>query len=123
MAVAKCGIRKNLAKDYGQKSAPAGLQGLGGEAGQTPILLAKSRRGSLTRVVTLEAKPKRRPAFENLGGKAPTFLSVDAPRPPMQPHLRLVQIQILSPVNRVARRDRRSRTICRRRGSSKRHDH
>jgi len=40
MAVAECGIRKNLAKYHGQKSAPAG-----GEAGQTPILLAKSRRG------------------------------------------------------------------------------
>src|SRR6201993_3978970 len=45
MAVAECGIRENLAKYYGQKSAPARLQGVGGEAGQTPILLAKSRRG------------------------------------------------------------------------------
>ena len=34
----------------------------------------------------------------------------------------LVQIQILSPVDRIARGDRRSRTIRRRRGSSKRHD-
>ena len=37
--------RENLAKHYGQKSAPARLQGVGGEAGQTPIFLAKSRRG------------------------------------------------------------------------------
>ena len=41
----KRGIRENLAKCYGQKSAPAPLQGVGGEAGQTPILLTKSRRG------------------------------------------------------------------------------
>src|SRR5262249_3937808 len=36
---------------------------------------------------------------------------------------KLVQIQILSPVNRAARRDRRSRTIRGRRGTSRRHDH
>jgi len=33
---------KNLAKNYGQKSAPARLYGVGGEAGQTPIFFAKS---------------------------------------------------------------------------------
>src|ERR1039458_9159870 len=49
MAVAECGIRENLAKYYGQKSAPARLQGVGGEAGQTPILLTRSRRGRLRR--------------------------------------------------------------------------
>ena len=35
----------------------------------------------------------------------------------------LVQIQILSPVNRIARGDRPSRTMRRRRGSSQCHDH
>src|SRR6202022_222452 len=49
MAGAECGIRENLAKYYGQKSAPARLEGVGGEAGQTPILLTKSRRGRLRR--------------------------------------------------------------------------
>src|ERR1700730_5107742 len=49
MAVAECGIRENLAKYCGQKGAPARLQGVGGEAGQTPILLTKSRRGRLRR--------------------------------------------------------------------------
>src|SRR6266581_4369150 len=47
MAVAECGIRENLAKYYGQKSAPARLQGVGGEAGQTSILLTKSWRGGI----------------------------------------------------------------------------
>ena len=41
----ECEIRENLAKNYDQKSASAQLQGVGGEAGQTPIFLTKSRRG------------------------------------------------------------------------------
>src|SRR6516164_203375 len=45
MAVAECGIRENLAKYYDQKSAPARMERVGGEAGQTPTLLTKSRRG------------------------------------------------------------------------------
>src|SRR6516164_4225474 len=51
MAVAKCGIRENLAKYYCQKSAPARLQGVGGEAGQTPILFTKSRGRVIERAV------------------------------------------------------------------------
>src|SRR5215211_5672984 len=41
MAVAECGIRENLAKYCGQKSATARLEGVGGEGGQTPIFFAK----------------------------------------------------------------------------------
>ena len=36
---------KNLAKHHGQERAAARRQELGGEAGQTPILRAESRRG------------------------------------------------------------------------------
>ena len=42
MAVAECGIRENLAEYYGQKSAPARLEGVGGEAGQTPIFFTQA---------------------------------------------------------------------------------
>ena len=42
MAGTERGIRENLAKYYGQKSAPARLEGVGGEGGQTPIFFAKS---------------------------------------------------------------------------------
>src|SRR5215468_5513521 len=47
MAVAECGIRENLAKYYGQKSAPARLEGVGGEAGQTPIFFTQTRNREL----------------------------------------------------------------------------
>jgi hypothetical protein len=47
MAVAECGIRENLAKYYGQKSAPARLEGVGGEAGQTPIFFTQARNRGL----------------------------------------------------------------------------
>src|SRR5262249_25174298 len=43
MAVAECGIRENLAEYYGQKSAPARLERVGGEAGQTPIFFTQAR--------------------------------------------------------------------------------
>jgi len=33
MAVTECGIRENLAKYYGKKSAPVRLEGVGGEGG------------------------------------------------------------------------------------------
>ena len=42
MAVTEREIRENLAKYYGQKNAPARLEGVGGEGGQTPIFFAKS---------------------------------------------------------------------------------
>jgi hypothetical protein len=42
MAVAECEIRKNLAKHHGQKSVPGRLQGVGGEAGQTPIFFTQA---------------------------------------------------------------------------------
>ena len=42
MPVAECGIRKNLAKYYGQKSAPARLEGVGGEAGQASIFFTQA---------------------------------------------------------------------------------
>ena len=45
MGVAERGIRENLAKHSGQKIASVRLEGVGGEAGQTSILLAKSGRG------------------------------------------------------------------------------
>src|SRR5436309_1509341 len=41
MAVTECGIRKNLAKYYGQKNAPARLEGVGGEGGQTPVFFGQ----------------------------------------------------------------------------------
>ena len=41
-AVAECGIRENLAEYYGQKSAGARLEGVGGEAGQTPIFFTQA---------------------------------------------------------------------------------
>src|ERR1035441_2009742 len=47
MAIAECGIRENLAKYYRQKNSPARLEGVGREAGQTPILLVKSGRRKL----------------------------------------------------------------------------
>ena len=47
MAVAECGIRQNLAEYYGQKSAPGRLQGVGGEAGQTPIFFTQAWDGGL----------------------------------------------------------------------------
>ena len=47
MAVAECGIRENLAEYYGQKSAPARLEGVGGEAGQTPIFFTQARNREL----------------------------------------------------------------------------
>src|SRR6516162_10818544 len=56
-----------------KKAPPPDYKDWEGKPDKLQLLLAKSRRGSLTRVVTLEAKPKRRPAFENLGGKAPPF--------------------------------------------------
>ena len=43
MAVAECGIRENLAEYYDQKSAPARLERVGGEAGQTPIFFTQAR--------------------------------------------------------------------------------
>ena len=50
MDVIDCGTFENLAKYSSQKSAPARLEGVGGEAGQTPTLLDKSRRERLTRL-------------------------------------------------------------------------
>ena len=47
MAIAECGIRENLAKYCGQKSAPARLEGVGGEAGQTPIFFTQARNRGL----------------------------------------------------------------------------
>ena len=47
MAVVECGIRENLAEYYGQKSAPARLEGVGREAGQTPIFFAQARNWEL----------------------------------------------------------------------------
>jgi hypothetical protein len=47
MVVAECGIRENLAEYYGQKSAPARLEGVGGEAGQTPIFFTQTRNRGL----------------------------------------------------------------------------
>ena len=47
MAVTECGIRENLAKHYGQKSAPARLEGVGGEAGQTPIFFTQAGNSGL----------------------------------------------------------------------------
>src|SRR6476660_2364327 len=47
MAVAECGTRENLAKYYGKKSAPARLEGVGGEAGQTPIFFTQARNRGL----------------------------------------------------------------------------
>src|SRR5436190_23195004 len=62
MAIAEYGIRENLAKYYDEKSAPTRLEGVGGEAGQTPILLTKSRRGWLrwTAPVTYEVRLRNR---------------------------------------------------------------
>ena len=42
MAVAECGIRENLAKYCGQERATARLEGVGGEAGQTPIFFTQA---------------------------------------------------------------------------------
>ena len=42
MAVVECGIRENLAEYYGQKSAPARLERVGGKAGQTPIFFTQA---------------------------------------------------------------------------------
>ena len=47
MAVAECGIRENLAEYYRQKSAPARLEGVGGEAEQTPIFFTQARNRGL----------------------------------------------------------------------------
>ena len=47
MAVVERGIRENLAEYYGQKSATARLEGVGGEAGQTPIFFTQTRNGGL----------------------------------------------------------------------------
>jgi|SRR6516165_7965866 len=47
MAVVECGIRENLAEYYGQKSAPARLEGVGREAGQTPIFFTQARNREL----------------------------------------------------------------------------
>ena len=55
MAIAERGICENLAKYYRQENTPARLEGVGEEAGQTPILLAKSRRGGLKRLATIDS--------------------------------------------------------------------
>ena len=47
MAVVECGIRENLAEYYGQKSAPVRLEGVGREAGQTPIFFTQARNRGL----------------------------------------------------------------------------
>src|SRR5215471_12829923 len=47
MAGVKCGIRENLAEYYGQKSAAARLEGVGREAGQTPIFFTQARNREL----------------------------------------------------------------------------
>ena len=47
MAVAECGIRENLAEYYNQKNAPARLEGVGGEAEQTPIFFTQARHRGL----------------------------------------------------------------------------
>jgi hypothetical protein len=47
VAFAECGIRENLAEYYGQKSATARLEGVGGEAGQTPIFFIQTRNRGL----------------------------------------------------------------------------
>ena len=47
MAVAECGIRENLAEYYDQKSAPVRLEGMGGEARQTPIFFTQTRNRGL----------------------------------------------------------------------------
>ena len=46
MAVAECGIRE-MAEYYDQKSAPARLERVGGEAGQTPIFFTQARNREL----------------------------------------------------------------------------
>jgi hypothetical protein len=70
------------------------------------------------------AFPQKRTSASGQGMSA---LCQSRPNAPQQTQLSstgvLVQIQILSPVNRIARRDRRSRAIRRRRGSSQRHGH
>ena len=56
-----------------KKAPPPDYKDWEGKPDKLKLLLAKSRRGSLTRVVTLEAKPKRWPAFENWGARPPPF--------------------------------------------------
>jgi hypothetical protein len=45
VALVECGIRENLAEYYGQKSAATRLEGVGREAGQTPIFFTQARNG------------------------------------------------------------------------------